>query len=56
MTPARRAQGAPGWQRQGIRPAGEHSFNFVPPAMTVLQKGDTIVLAGRANSMGDLKP
>ena len=40
----------------GIRPAGEHSFNFVPPAMTVLQKCDTIVLAGRANSMGDLKP
>ncbi len=40
----------------GIRPVGEHSFNFVPPAMTVLQKGDTIVLAGRANSMGDLKP
>ena len=40
----------------GIRPAGEHSFNFVPHATTVLQKGDTIVLAGRANSMGDIKP
>lgn len=40
----------------GIRPAGEHSFNFVPHATTVLQKGDTIVLAGRANSMSDIKP
>ena len=40
----------------GIRPVGGHSFDFVPPAMTVLNKGDTIVVAGRANSMSELKP
>ncbi len=40
----------------GIRPVGEHSFVFVPPARTVLRKGDTLVVAGRADSMVDLEP
>ena len=40
----------------GFRPVGEHSFNFVPAAMTALHKGDTVVVVGRANSMGDLIP
>ena len=40
----------------GIRPVGEHSFIFVPPARTVLHSGDTLVVAGRADSMGDLQP
>ncbi|MCD7985100.1 MAG: TrkA family potassium uptake protein [Desulfovibrio sp.] len=40
----------------GIRPVGEHSFIFVPPARTVLHNGDTLVVAGRADSMGDLQP
>ena len=40
----------------GIRPVGERSFIFVPPARTVLHRGDTLVVAGRADSMGDLQP
>ncbi|SDF90070.1 potassium channel family protein [Desulfovibrio legallii] len=40
----------------GIRPVGEYSFMFVPPAMTVLHRGDTLVVAGRANAMGELQP
>ena len=40
----------------GIRPVGERSFIFVPPARTVLHRGDTQVVAGRADSMGDLQP
>lgn len=40
----------------GIRPVGEHSFVFVPPARTVLHKGDTLVVAGRADNMVDLEP
>lgn len=40
----------------GIRPAGERSFAFVPPATTVLRKGDTLVVVGKADSMGSLKP
>lgn len=40
----------------GIRPVGEHSFIFVLPARTVLHSGDTLVVAGRADSMGDLQP
>lgn len=40
----------------GIRPRGERAFIFVPPARTVLHKGDTLVVAGRADAMEDLKP
>ena len=40
----------------GIRPVGERSFIFVPPARTVLHRGHTLVVAGRAESMGDLQP
>ena len=40
----------------GIRPVGERSFIFVPPARPVLHRGDTRVGAGRADSMGDLQP
>ena len=40
----------------GIRPVGERSFIFVPPARTVRHRGDTLVVAGRADSMGDLQP
>jgi K+ transport systems, NAD-binding component len=40
----------------GIRPAGKKEFMFVPSAMTVLHKGDTVVVAGKADSMSDLKP
>ena len=40
----------------GIRPVGERSFIFVPPARTVLHRGDTLV-GGRAGGfMGDLQP
>ena len=40
----------------GIRPAGNNEFMFVPPAMTVLRKGDALVVAGKADSMSSLKP
>ena len=40
----------------GIRPAGKNEFMFVPPAMTVLNRGDSLVVAGRADSMSMLKP
>ena len=40
----------------GIRPVGEYSFMFVPPAVTVLHRGDTLVVAGRANAMRELQP
>ncbi|MBO6171396.1 MAG: TrkA family potassium uptake protein [Desulfovibrio sp.] len=40
----------------GIRPAGQKSFIFVPPAMTVLHRGDTVVVAGRADAVADLEP
>ena len=40
----------------GIRPVGEYSFMFVPPAVTVLNRGDTLVVAGRANAMRELQP
>lgn len=40
----------------GIRPRGERAFIFVPPARTVLHKGDTLVVAGRADAMEDLTP
>ena len=40
----------------GIRPAGKNEFVFVPPAMTVLHTGDALVVAGRADSMSELKP
>ncbi len=40
----------------GIRPAGQRSFIFVPPATTVLHKGDTVVVAGKADSVADLEP
>jgi trk system potassium uptake protein TrkA len=40
----------------GIRPAGNNEFMFVPPAMTVLHKGDSLVVAGKADSMSSLKP
>ncbi|MDR3320305.1 MAG: TrkA family potassium uptake protein [Desulfovibrio sp.] len=40
----------------GIRPAGERSFIFVPSARTVLHKGDALVVAGRPDSMRELKP
>ena len=40
----------------GIRPAGERAFIFVPPARTVLRRGDTRVVAGRADAMHELRP
>ena len=40
----------------GIRPAGERAFQFVPPALTVLHKGDTLVVAGRADAVRKLEP
>ncbi|MDR1777457.1 MAG: TrkA family potassium uptake protein [Desulfovibrio sp.] len=40
----------------GIRPAAERSFIFVPPARTALRRGDTLVVAGRPESMGKLRP
>lgn len=40
----------------GVRPAGQHAFMFVPPAMTVLHKGDTLVVAGKADSVAALEP
>lgn len=40
----------------GIRPRGERAFIFVPSARTVLHKGDTLVVAGRADAMEDLTP
>ena len=40
----------------GIRPAGKNEFMFVPPATTVLRKGDALVVAGKADSMSGLKP
>ena len=40
----------------GIRPAGNNEFRVVPPAMTVLRKGDALVVAGKADSMSSLKP
>lgn len=40
----------------GIRPAGKNAFVFVPPATTVLHKGDSLVVAGKADSMRMLKP
>lgn len=40
----------------GVRSAGKHDFMFVPPAMTVLHKGDSVVVAGRAEAMGKLIP
>lgn len=40
----------------GIRPAGERAFIFVPPARTVLRSGDTLVVAGRADAMHELRP
>ena len=40
----------------GIRPAGERVFQFVPPALTVLHKGDTLVVAGRADAVRKLEP
>ena len=40
----------------GIRPAGADAFIFVPPARTVLQRGDRLVVAGRPASMGRLRP
>lgn len=40
----------------GIRPKGERAFIFVPSARTVLHKGDTLVVAGRADAMEDLTP
>ena len=39
----------------GIRPAGERAFQFVPPALTVLHKGDTLVVAGRADAVRKLE-
>ena len=40
----------------GISPAGERAFQFVPPALTVLHKGDTLVVAGRADAVRKLEP
>ena len=40
----------------GIRPVGEDSFIFVPPARTTLHRGDRLVLAGRSAFMGKLRP
>jgi trk system potassium uptake protein TrkA len=40
----------------GIRPTGERAFIFVPPARTVLRRGDALVVAGRPESMGQLRP
>ncbi len=40
----------------GIRPAGERAFIFVPPARTVLRRGETLVVAGRADAMHELRP
>lgn len=40
----------------GIRPVGERAFIFVPPARTVLHSGDTLVVAGRADAMRELRP
>ncbi|WP_303192960.1 TrkA family potassium uptake protein [uncultured Desulfovibrio sp.] len=40
----------------GIRPVGEYSLMFLPPAETVLHRGDTLVVAGRANAMRELQP
>lgn len=40
----------------GIRPVGQRAFIFVPPAMTVLHKGDTVVVAGKATSVASLEP
>lgn len=40
----------------GIRPRGERAFIFVPSARTVLHKGDTLVVAGRADAMEELEP
>jgi trk system potassium uptake protein TrkA len=40
----------------GIRPAGERAFIFVPPARTVLRRGDALVVAGRPGAMGQLRP
>lgn len=40
----------------GIRPVGEQLFIFVPPAHTVLRRGDTLVVAGKADSVRELIP
>ena len=40
----------------GVRPAGQRTFQFVPPAMTELCRGDTLVVAGRAEDVAALEP
>ncbi|MDR2820107.1 MAG: TrkA family potassium uptake protein [Desulfovibrio sp.] len=40
----------------GIRRAGEKTFIFIPPARAELHRGDTLVVAGRADSIRNLQP
>lgn len=40
----------------GIRPAGSQSYTFVPPARTVLRKGDILIVVGRQANVKKLEP
>ncbi len=40
----------------GIRPAGSREYTFVPPARTVLRRGDVLIVVGRQANVRNLEP